>query len=909
VPEYGDHTDLQARLQAIRDAGDTKLVTVFGSGISNSVLPSTTDLTARFRSYLSVRGQQKFDETITEISDRGLAYQNAASLVKHQQGEAVLARAIREAVLTACTDVQPDDRRTVSADIEHCRQLAASGNWRIPNGYARFARFYSQLPGEVRGPIITTNFDPLIEVAFRQTQLSADAVPIPMDSAPSADMFLESSSIPVLHIHGLWTSNATLSTIPQLTGQRPTLGGLLDRVMQSAAVLVVGYGGWVDAFMRSLQVRVERSDLLDSEFLWAAYSQDSRLVLQNETLAAMVALPGFNLYCGVDGQAIFDPAAYDALDVPPLPSPFGYSRVPKSNTMSTDYSASRFADGHEPTWADVQSDQWPVLSASKQFQNMLESKIEQRGGGIVAIGPMGEGKSMALRQAAYWTSTYFPEWIVLWSEPAAPAITPEWIENVRDKYGNVIIFIDNADLVAPALIQSFDSWGGAGSGVIFALASHDRLWWRYAGSLANTIDSIVFSGFTMADAVKISDSWSSNSISTEKFSADGGSITDAVADALVKSGSSMFGGGTESTTLFGAILDVRYGNKLIDRVSDLISRLAHTKIHRESDTTLADVFGCICVMQCEFDPRGEWNRGASRPLIASLANLPGVYADGKILNWLGREAAIAYAGDRVYSRHPSLARAAVAALREKQMYVSICEQIGRTGGRLRRAGGVNRDLYTDAYQLGSTLKTGAAAVAAATGAVEGAGYILEPRVTLMSVLRLNDRQRAFDYAMSLAPHLPEFRDEGSALRVYFNEFSVICRHAAHPQLGLGLAALSIADGIGYGLDESRADYGLSSVVLCGLKLREQSADLVGDIPELAWVALTQVLGGSRQVRIPRERLAASIHDIERLPAAQLRSQLTALLVPFARSAVSAVKPAIEFAGMISLRDLARLCRL
>ena len=909
MPEYGDLTDLQARLQAIRDSGDTKLVTVFGSGISNSVLPSTTDLTARFKLCLTARGQQKFDETISEITDTGLAYQNAASLVKHQQGEAVLARTIREAVLTACMDVQPADRREVSGDIEQCRKLASSGRWHVPNGYIRFANFYSQLPGDVRGPIITTNFDPLIEIAFRQTQLQADSVPIPMDSAPAADTFLESSSIPVLHIHGLWTSNATLSTIPQLTGERPTLGGLLDRLMRAATVLVVGYSGWIDAFMRSLHVRVERSDLLDSEFLWAAYSPDSRLILQNRTLAAMVALPGFNLYTGVDGHAIFDPAAYEVLPAPPLPSPFGYSRVPQVQKTAADYSAFRFADGHEPTWADVQSGRWPVLSASKQFQAMLKSKIEQRGGGSVAIGPMGEGKSMALRQAADWASNHFPEWTVLWSEPAAPAVTNEWIDDVRDKYGQVMIFIDNADLVAPALVRSFDSWGRAGSGVVFALASHDRLWWRYAGSLANAVDSVIFSGFTMADAVKIGDTWNNNKISTVKSSADIELAPDAVAEALIKSGSRMFGGGTESTTLFGAILEVRYGDKLVDRVSDLISKLALIKIHRDSNVTLADVFGCICVMQCEFDPHGEQNRGASRPLIASLANLPGVYADGKILHSLGREAAIAYAGDRVYSRHPSLARAAVTALKEKQLYVSTCEQIGLTGGRLRRAGGVNRELYTDAYQLGSSLKTGDAAVAAARGAVEGAGHILEPRVTFMSVLRLNDRQRAFDYATSLAPHLPEFRDEGSALRVYFNEFSVICRHATRPQLGLGLAALSIADGIGYGLDESRADYGLSSVILCALQLREQSSELVGDIPELSWAALTQVLGGSNRIRVPRNRLASTIDNIERLSILQIRSRLSAQLAPFARSAVSIVKPAIEFSGAISLMDLTRLCRL
>ena len=418
--DYGDLDDLRARISSVESELGDRLVPVIGSGLSNSVIPNVADMTKKFGQAMPRGSEKRFAETIAPIMGTTLGYQNAASLLKLRAGDGAIARVIRRAVLESALSLAPEDAEKFSLNPTQCEDfVTGSHNWQVPPGYRGLADLYHKLDGSQRGPILTTNFDPLIEVAFRQAGIDAAPVPVPFDVAPAIEQLSVQSAVPILHIHGYWTSNATLNTASQLTRPRPNLEGLLREIIRSSTVLVTGYGGWDDAFMTSLASRVKESTLLNANVLWAAFNEDPNQVLANETLRALDGSPGFALYIGVDGNLLFQDGCEEA---PPGPiAPFGYTGLPLNNPPTT-YEPEAFVEGREPSWADAESGRWPILTPTNTLIDAAQSAIGTNGGKcIVAVGPMGEGKTLALRQAAVQISDANPEWQVLWRELGAPS--------------------------------------------------------------------------------------------------------------------------------------------------------------------------------------------------------------------------------------------------------------------------------------------------------------------------------------------------------------------------------------------------------------------------------------------------------------------------------------------------------
>ncbi|HEV3360788.1 MAG TPA: SIR2 family protein [Pseudonocardiaceae bacterium] len=849
--DYGDIADLRARLEAIEKDDDRRLVMLFGSGLSNSVIPDIKGVTSLFRSYLLPASSADFDAMIAPIDGSALAYQNAASFLKRRRGDAVLARAIRQAVLAACDDVSVEDRAAASADIEYCKQLERTGKWSIPAGYANFAKYFSSISGSLRGQILTTNFDPLIEISLRQAGLETAAIPVHGDASFTVEQLTEQASQPVIHLHGFWTSTSTLNTITQLTGSRPYLHGMLRRLLTKSITLVLGYGGWQDAFMTALTERVSEADLLGAEILWAAYDPDPGKVASNPTLYSLSTMPGFTLYLGIDGNKVFDSPSIKSKSV--KVSPFGYTLMSTINIpdgpVNTDFIA-----GRNPSWADAVPGAWPRLEATDALCAKANDILAHGGGsGVIALGPMGEGKSLALRQSALSIAAA-SDWTVLWREPGAPNLSRKWLTDVRESYGPVLICADDADLISSDLATTRDVWAKENSEIALLLASQDRLWRQRSKTIQANLSEVIFHGLNESEANSIVAAWAKIGALPSNERGDEASI-DRISAKLSKSSQSMFNG--RETTLFGAILDVRYGEALASRVKDLVAKLQSVKITSPASVTLADIFKAICVMQYTFDEDGNVQRGATRSVIAALAGLDSVFADGKILELLGREAAVAYAGGRVYSRHPAIAKAVVTQIRQDRSILDTVRRLGKAGARLRQLGGPPISEYADAYLLGRNLSDPYEAVAAAEGALQGAPHLLEPRVTYLSVLRKNTPQRSESYGYELAKHADDFDDIRTAIRALLVELSQLAARDGKMQVALGLAALSLADGIGYSLDEDRARYGLVQIIKCSQQLRVQKFASIGSLPEAARVALIRLIGENEATRfVGRMRMSA-----------------------------------------------------
>lgn len=901
--DFGDMTDLSIRLQVLAEQADRKLVTVFGSGLSNSVLPDVRELTDLFREQIPPRGLAKFDENIAPDMGTPLGYQNAASLLTYQVGEQAVMRAIRIAVLRACTDIDPSGKADAAVDEDRCRERFKNGTWNVPLGYQRFARFFASLNGRVRGPIITTNFDPLIEIALRQEGLPAVAIPIPVDSVPTPSQLEEATEHPVLHIHGYWTGKATSNVPARLTVDRPQLDQVLREILRNSVVLVLGYSGWVDGFMKSLRARIlNEATLLETDVLWAAYDKTPGDIQRNGTVAELLGTPGFTLYLGIDGHELFrDDESSGRTNVTAVPTPFGYSLVPQIANPKNDCSTD-FADGAQPSWKDAFPGQWPMLDSAHVLEREIRKVLNSGGGGgAVALGPLGEGKSLALKQVALSVASEYPDWRVIWREPGAPPVTDKWVDALKGDTPTLIC-VDDADLVADGLVATRTSWASEASGLAFLLASHDRLWQRTGKKLGSSVAEALFHGISPTDAADIATVWNEKGLLQNSPSAS--TDTTVIADHLMRSAGAMT---ASNKTLFGAVLDIRFGSKLSDRVEDLLKKLRDVKL--SSDVNLGDVFAGICVMQSALDKDGSQGRGASRSVIAAMAGLSSVFADGKILETLGREAAVTFAGARVYSRHPAIALAVVRAIERDHTAQGVYTLVGKAGGALRTAGAGDEDGYRDAYMLSKHLDS-PQATWAATGAVVGAGTrLLEPRVTLLSAKRRNSSTQAVEYARALAPRVHEYEDYPRAIRAFLVDFSIAERNEGQAQTATGLAAISLDDRIGFSLDVSRAGYALVSLAKAALNLRSQTRSRqANQVPEICYVLLGRVEGehiAGRHLGIFRRQMQ-SVEEIERLSSAKMAGLLASALSQLAERAIRDLDLDIAIGASLYYDSLGRL---
>lgn len=656
--------------------------------------------------------------------------------------------------------------------------------------------------------------------------------------------------------------------------------------------------------MKSLRSRVlDEATLLQTEVLWASYEQQPEAALREGVLRELAVAPGFSLYLGVDGHELFAPGP-DLGDTPApakAAAPFGYSRVPKEVSAAA-YDPAPFAEGRPPGWQDAQAGRWPVLGSGRALEAKLLKRLEGGdAGGVVAIGPLGEGKSLAVRQVATAVAASRPDWNVLWREHGAPALTDAWLRQVQSGAAQTLICSDEADLFADQLVSTQEIWGAEGSGLAFLLASHDRLWWQQGGNyLRRSFTDVLFHGITVDDARNISEAW--QYMGLLPASAEGGQNVTEVADRLATSAGVI---ATETNTLFGAVLDVRYGQQLGSRV-ELVEKLRDIELTDE--VSVGDVFAGICVMQQALDKDGNRGKGASRPVIAAMAGLGEVFADGKILRTLGREAAVTFAGNRVYSRHPSIASAVVMYLHRQGIAEKIYTLVGKAGGVLRVAGARDEDGFRDAYLLTHELAS-KEAIWAAAGAVAGTAGLLEPRVTLLSALRREGGSRPEAYARGLAPRLHDYRDFHGAVRAYLVDFSITMRMESHAQTAVGLSALALDDRVGLTLDKERAGYALVSMVKSSIKLEEQtSGGAISEVAEIACVLLELIRGRTESARYLRSFHSSlkGLEEIRSVKPAKLTGRLSPLLENTARSALQETSVALDLDGPLSFEGLYRL---
>src|SRR5207253_4932818 len=117
--------------------------------------------------------------------------------------------------------------------------------------------------------ILTTNFDPLIEVAIQRAGGHYFRTMLHSDGNISQT---EGNGCHVIHLHGYWHGCDTLHTTRQLSHPRPHLKDSLTHLLRNKLVVVCAYGAWDDAFTEAL-MDVVRDDTAYPEVIWTFYSR------------------------------------------------------------------------------------------------------------------------------------------------------------------------------------------------------------------------------------------------------------------------------------------------------------------------------------------------------------------------------------------------------------------------------------------------------------------------------------------------------------------------------------------------------------------------------------------------------------------------------------------------------------
>jgi tetratricopeptide (TPR) repeat protein len=239
-------------------------------------------------------------------------YQAAFEFLQGRRGQQIANAIIRKAVVSArlpgigFAETQVEGQ---TATDDACRLMEYdTEGWFLSPGTENLGKLAANYPGRFGKSILTTNFDPLVEVALRRAGGAYFRTTLHSDGNVSQT---EGTGCHVIHLHGYWYGSDTLHTGRQLTQSRPRLRDSLGQLLRNKLVVVCAYGAWDDAFTEAL-IDVVRDDTAYPEIIWTFHLDVPDV---GEQLSVRLE-PGIdrgrvNLYAGIDCHTLF-PKLYQA---------------------------------------------------------------------------------------------------------------------------------------------------------------------------------------------------------------------------------------------------------------------------------------------------------------------------------------------------------------------------------------------------------------------------------------------------------------------------------------------------------------------------------------------------------------------------------------------------------------------
>lgn len=274
-------------------------------------------------------------------------YQDAFLALVQRQGHDVANRIVQRSVLMARTQ----GTQEIPADASTLANLEEDvGAWWIPDGLHALACLIAHYPSKFGKTVLTTNFDPLIEIALSRAHATWFSNSLHSDGSL---LYLRGGGTHVVHLHGHWWGSDTLHTGVQLTSPRRQLAASLRTLLAHNTVVVLGYGGWDDVFMSALGA-VASENAIGTDILWGFFAQDEALIRSRSAHVLGQLEPAATrhrcfFYKGINFDSVMVRALRLALDARPAESlPLFLKRLALRGTP-----AGRFPHGAGHLWEDA----------------------------------------------------------------------------------------------------------------------------------------------------------------------------------------------------------------------------------------------------------------------------------------------------------------------------------------------------------------------------------------------------------------------------------------------------------------------------------------------------------------------------------------------------------------------------
>lgn len=229
-------------------------------------------------------------------------YQKSFEFLHQFTDPAVPNEIIRQAVMNAYEGK--------SCDYKNLKELRACEkdvfNWQIPPAIEYLASIL-KFSSKFSGPVITTNFDPLLKIALEKIEEDSSSIVFHNDGSLEKQI---DDRLKVVHIHGHWLESDTLHTSNQLTFKRVQLTNSLKKILRNKTLFIIGYGAWEDVFVNALK-EVAEDDDVDLNIIWAFYESCETTIKSKyknliDIIKPVITRGRFRAYGGIDGHTFLD---------------------------------------------------------------------------------------------------------------------------------------------------------------------------------------------------------------------------------------------------------------------------------------------------------------------------------------------------------------------------------------------------------------------------------------------------------------------------------------------------------------------------------------------------------------------------------------------------------------------------
>lgn len=611
-----------------------------------------------------VRSLPGFDDEVGDGNGPDV-YQKAMSFLQGCFDPEVVGSVIQQAVLRARRAGAPDFD---FPDVGEGR----FEDWHVPAGIQAMARLIRSLPEKFTGPILTTNFDPLIHLALGDVGLRPRRVVVPTDGSMNILPRNHSDEIDVFHLHGYWRDSPTLHTPAQLNSQRPQLQQSLQRLLRQRTLVVIAYGGWDDIITTALE-NCLNDDQFEGSIRWCFYGQsEAELREQHEALFQKFS-QGINMgliqfYREINCHTIFDDvlrasgAAPNAIAVTQASPLAGWDLVDNAyldalEPLRGDETVGYF-DGAIPTWRHAVSDLIPRLShVDKLTERLQQGRADTAASSLQIIRAAGgEGKSTLLMQVAA-DAARSGDWSVLWRPSPELGLNPVSIAGLAQDRSWLIV-ADDAETLVDDLWLGVQRLHEAGrSNVFFLLASRDTDWRGAHGdrkrwdNRLHRYDDWSLGDVILEDARLVVDAWGAQGAEGLRAlahepdrEARASALRNAAHDQDRRSGDGSF---------FGGLLATRFDEAgLRAHVRGLMDRLRGMPVEHGTGT-LFDALLYIAACHAVRIP------GVDKNVLADLVGVPRDWVMSRIVRPLGAECGTVHSAGHIMTRHSRVASAII----------------------------------------------------------------------------------------------------------------------------------------------------------------------------------------------------------------------------------------------------------